>query len=167
MGGIALFLDDARQRGLDSGRVMLVNLLFMAFNLIFFVLLLIFGLIMLSIWHDLKLYQILTAGILLFNFTLLMGSLTIAGVRPKLLLRLLIFSTRLVNRLARPLLKRDIFPDKTSILFAAEFSQAAATLHRGRRRLARPLLHALLVTLARYVSAVRLPDCLSCWGAPN
>ena len=146
LGGIALFLDDARQRGLDSGRVMLVNMLFMAFNLTFFVLLLVFGLIMLSIWHDLKLYQILTAGILLFNFSLLMGSLTIAGVRPKLLVRLLIFSTRLVNRLGRPLLRRDIFSDKRAILFANEFSRAAATLHQGRR-LARPLFHALLVTL--------------------
>lgn len=33
LGGLVLFLSDARQRGLDSGRVVLVNFLFLLLNL--------------------------------------------------------------------------------------------------------------------------------------
>ncbi len=162
LGGIALFLDDARQRGLDSGRVMLVNLLFMVFNLAFFALLLIFGLSMLFVWHDLKLYQMLGAAILLTNVGLLTSGLLIAGVRPKGLVRLLTWGTNLVNRLGQWLLKglpevapatslsklkRELLSVERATQFALEFSQAAAAVRRSRQQLGRPLLHALLISL--------------------
>lgn len=44
-----LFLNDARQRGLDSGRVVLVNFLFVLLNLVWFGIILAFGLTMLFI----------------------------------------------------------------------------------------------------------------------
>ncbi len=147
LGGIALFLDDARQRGLDSSRVMLVNLLFMVFNLAFFALLLIFGLSMLFVWHDLKLYQMLGAAILLTNVGLLTSGLLIAGVQPKGLVRLLTWGTSLINHLGQWLLKRELLSVERATQFALEFSQAAAAVRRTGQQLGRPLLHALLISL--------------------
>lgn len=147
LGGIALFLNDARLRGLKASRVMLVNLLFMVFNLAFFAILLVFGLIMLHIWHDLKLYQLLGGAILLTNVGLLAGGLLLAGAQPKGVVCLLNTSSSIVNRLGRRLFKRNLLSERKVLRFALEFSEAAAAVRRAKQQLGRPLLHALLITL--------------------
>lgn len=145
LGGLVLFLGDARQRGLDSGRVVLVNFLFLLLNLILFAIILAFGLTLLFVWHDLKLYQILAAAVLFTNVTLMIGGLLLAGWKPKLLHRLLSWGVVIINRLGKRLLKRHLFRATQAIRFSTEFSQAAAALRHGGRKLIRPIFHTFLV----------------------
>lgn len=145
LGAVMLFLNDARQRGLDSGRVVLVNFLFVLLNLIWFALILAFGLAMLFVWHDLKLYQVITAAILLTNVTLLISGLVLAGWQPKLLERLLLWGVGLINSISQLLLKRNLFKVEQATEFSNEFSQAAAALNRGGRRLGKTLFHTFWV----------------------
>lgn len=144
LGGLVLFLNDARQRGLDASRVVLVNLLFVLLNVIWFAIILAFGLTMLFIWHDLKLYQVIAAAILFANVLLLIGGLVLAGWQPQLLNRLLLWGVRIINSLGQRLLKRKLLKVEQATRFSIEFSQAAALSHGGRR-LGRPFFHTFLV----------------------
>ena len=100
---------------------------------------------MLFVWHDLKLYQVLTAAILLTNVTLLISGLVLAGWQSKLLEHLLLWGVGLINVSGQLLLKRTLLKVEQATEFSNEFSQAAAALSRGGRRLRRTLFHTFWV----------------------
>ena len=143
LGGTAVFVADAKVRGLATGKVVFASVLFSLFNLLWFSLILILGLTLLFLRHDLAVYEVVSGVLLLTTTLLMLAALVLAGVRPAWLERTGQRLASFANRLCRPLLKRDVTPPGAVETWVAEFGGAAWAL-RGRTR---ALLPSLLFTV--------------------
>jgi uncharacterized membrane protein YbhN (UPF0104 family) len=144
LGAVALFLDDARQRGLDPGRVALASVVRLVLNLVWFGLLLSFSLVVLAVRMELLAEYVLAASLLLAAAALVIGGLVLAAVWPDHLAGLLGWGGGLIDHLGGALLHRDLLAEDRARRFGMQFGQAAAVLWAGRRRLPRPWLHVML-----------------------
>ena len=144
LGAVALFLDDARQRGLDPGRVALASVVRLLLNLVWFGLLLIFSLTVLAVRMQLLVEYLVAASLLIVAALLVIGGLVLAGLQPHRLARLLGRLGSLADRLGRALLHRDLLVEERARRFGTQFGEAAAALWSGRWRLPRPWLHVML-----------------------
>jgi uncharacterized protein (TIRG00374 family) len=131
MAGPALFVDDATREGLPSGRAAEATLLALVTDYAAFALVLIPGVIYLFFERDLKGYEIV-GSIILLAFS---GSLTILfllGIwRPALLGSLLAWFQRVVDHLAARLRRPSPLATGWAAIRAAEFTTAAAAMHRN------------------------------------
>jgi len=143
LGAVPLFLHDAEQRGLDTGKAALASVLRLLLNLVWFSLLLAFSLTTLFVWNALRIYHLVAASILLASALVLVAALITAGVHPDRLARLLRAVTSLVNRLSDRLLKRALVKESTASGFATYFGHAAVAVWHGRRRMVRPWIHTM------------------------
>jgi glycosyltransferase 2 family protein len=144
LGAVALFLDDARQRGLDPARVALASVVRLVLNLVWFSMLLLFALAVLSMRMQLVSEDIVAAALLLIAAALVIGGLVLAGLQPARLSTLLGWLGGTLDRLGRTVLRRDLRIQERAMLFGMQFGQAAGALWTGRRRLPRPWLHIML-----------------------
>ncbi len=144
LGAVALFLDDARQRGLDPGRVALASVVRLVLNLVWFGLLLSFSLTVLALRMQLLAEYVVAASLLLAAAALVIGGLVLAGLQPDGLALLLGCVGRAVDRLCGAVLHRDLRAAERARRFGLQFGEAAAALSSGRRRLPRPWLHVML-----------------------
>jgi uncharacterized protein (TIRG00374 family) len=144
LGAIALFLDDARQRGLDPGRVALASVVRLVLNLVWFSILLSFCLTVLATRMELLIDYVVAASLLLAAAALVIGGLVMAALRPDDLARLLGRGGRLLDGLGGALLHRDLSAEERARRFGMQFGEAASALWAGRRRLPRPWLHVML-----------------------
>jgi uncharacterized protein (TIRG00374 family) len=144
LGAVALFLDDARQRGLNPGKVALVCVVRLVLNLIWFGLLLTFSLTVLATRMELLVEYVAAAAVLLAAATLVMSGLVVAALRPELLALLLGWGGSLADRLGTVVLGRDLSVQVRARRFGAQFGEAAYALWSGRRQLPRPWLHVML-----------------------
>ncbi len=144
LGAVALFLDDARQRGLDPSRVALASVVRLVLNLIWFAVLLIFTLTVLVVRMQLVVEYLVAASVLLAAGALVISGLVLAALRPDLLGQLLGWVGALLDRLRGALLRRDLFAEDRARRFGMQFGQAASALWTGRRRLPRPWVHVML-----------------------
>jgi glycosyltransferase 2 family protein len=144
LGAVALFLEDARQRGLDPGRVALVSVLRLVLNLVWFGLLLVFTLSVLATRMELLVQYVVAASMLLVAAVLVIGGLVLAALWPERVEQLLGQLGRLVDHLGRHLVHRELRVEERAQGFGAQFGTAAAALWAGRRRLPRPVLHVML-----------------------
>ena len=144
LGAVALFLDDARQRGLDPARVALASVVRLVLNLVWFIMLLAFTLTVLTLRMQLMVEYLLAAALLLFGAALVIGALVLAGVQPDRLGRLLGWLGGTLDRLGRAVLRHDIRSQERLRRFGMQFGEAAGALWSGRRRLPRPWLHIML-----------------------
>jgi uncharacterized protein (TIRG00374 family) len=145
LGALPLFLDDARQRGLDEGSVTLTNVLRLCLNLAWFSIPLSFSLAVLFFGHMLRPYHIIAAAILLASAALMMAGLVLAGLRPDGFARLLERMAGFVSYIGQHVLKRDLIDKGRANHFARQFSAAAVALWTGRRHLVRPWIHTMLL----------------------
>lgn len=145
LGAVPLFLDDARQRGLDEGRVTLTNVLRLCLNLAWFSIPLGFSLAVLFFGRMLRPYHVTAAAILLAGAMLMMVGLVLAGLWPDAFARLLERIAGFVNQLGQRTLRRDLLDKGRAGHFAHQFSTAAVALWSGRRRLVRPWIHTMLL----------------------
>src|SRR5438445_8427466 len=81
LGAVALFLDDARQRGLDPGKVALASVVRLVLNLVWFAMLLTFTLTVLAVRMELVFAYLVAASFLLGAAALLISALVLAAVR--------------------------------------------------------------------------------------
>ena len=144
LGAVALFLEDARQRGLDPARVALASVVRLVLNLVWFSILLVFALTVLSLRMQLVAEDLLAAAVLLVAALLVIVGLVLAGLQPSLLSSLLGWLGATVDSLGRVALRRDFRIQERAMLFGLQFGQAAGALWNGRRRLPRPWLHIML-----------------------
>jgi uncharacterized protein (TIRG00374 family) len=144
LGAVALFLDDARQRGLDPARVALASVVRLVLNLVWFGILLTFTLTVLARRMQLMVEYVLAASVLLAAAVLLIGGLVLAALRPDLVARPLGWVGGLVDHVGRALLHRNLFAEKRARRFGMQFGEAASALWAGRRRLPQPWLHVML-----------------------
>jgi glycosyltransferase 2 family protein len=144
LGAVALFLDDARQRGLDPGKVALASVVRLVLNLVWFGMLLTFTLTVLAMRMELVLEYLVAASLLLSAAALVVSGLVLAALRPDLPAQLLGMIGGLVDSLGKALLRRDLSTEDRARRFGTQFGLAAVALWTGRRRLPRPWLHVML-----------------------
>jgi len=144
MGAIPLFLDDAKQRGLDPGKVTLISLLRLVLNLAWFSIPLTFSLIVLSLNHTLRTHHLVAATLLLGSAAVMVGGIVLAGLYPDGFEKKLTWAADRLNRLGQRLWKRDLLSAEEAGQFACRFGDAARALWNGRRHLVRPWFHIML-----------------------
>jgi uncharacterized protein (TIRG00374 family) len=144
LGAVALFLEDARQRGLDPGRVALASVVRLVLNLVWFGMLLSFSLTVLAMRMELLIEYVVAASLVLGAAALVIGGLVLAALRPDRLAQLLGWVGGLLDGLGRALLHRDLSAEARARRFGMQFGEAASALWAGRRRLPRPWLHVML-----------------------
>ncbi len=145
LGGTALLLADGRRRGFSGSRVALANTLYFGFNFAWFALLLAFGLWALRQRGQLRPFEVAAATTLFSTLLAVMVALVLVGLRPQSLEKPLVALARAINWLARPLLKRDVWPVEAARGAGTEARAAMATLRANRGRLGRPLFHTFWV----------------------
>jgi glycosyltransferase 2 family protein len=144
LGAVALFLDDARQRGLDPGKVALASVVRLVLNLVWFGMLLAFTLTVLAARMELMVEYLVAASLLLAATAVVVSGLVLAALRPNLPAQFLGWVGRLADRLGRAVLHRDLSAEDRARRFGMEFGQAASALWAGRQRLPQPWLHVML-----------------------
>ena len=144
LGAVALFLEDARQRGLDPGRVALASVVRLVLNLVWFGMLLSFSLTVLAVRMELLIEYVVAASLVLAAAALVIGGLVLAALRPNRLAQLLGWVGGLLDGLGGALLHRDLSAEERARRFGMQFGEAASALWAGRRRLPRPWLHVML-----------------------
>jgi phosphatidylglycerol lysyltransferase len=146
-GGVALFAEDLARRGKSAAGAATGVLLQLIADFSAFTLLLIPGMAYLFIEHDLKVYEI-AAAIILLLVTIALSSILLIGIwKPDWLHRLFGWSHRIANwifgRLNRSLLLADDWAQKN----AGEFNQAATAVASHPSRLMRTVGMAFLAHL--------------------
>ena len=137
--GMALWADDAARRGESPARTMAGTLLQLIIDFLAFALVLSIGMFYLFQYHDLEVYQIVAALILLLMTLALSGVLALGLWQPQLLRRLLLWLKNTANRLAKLLKRADFFDDEWVERNAKEYTDASAAIARYPGRLARTL----------------------------
>ncbi len=143
VGGIAVFLDEARRRKISTGRVMVVGVLYLVYEYAALFCVLLLGFIVLIRRHNLNTGELIAAGILLL-IAAADGTMLVLGYRSSAQLgRLLAWLSRLVNRIAAPVLHRDLLQVERAHQFAREVAEGISTIRGSRRNLIWPFLFTL------------------------
>ncbi len=128
VGGMAIFIADARQRGDPTARVTIAGVLYVLFDYFGFLCVLALGLVVLFVHNDLTWAEIV-ASIILLATALFLASLFALGISsPRNLERVLIWAARSVNWLLRPILRRPYLSEARASEFAGEAATGLAAL---------------------------------------
>jgi uncharacterized protein (TIRG00374 family) len=143
IGGIAVFIDDAKQRNHASGRVTVVGALYVLFDYIAFLCVLALGWIVLIRRNNLNAGEI-TASIFLLCLAVAFAVLLYLGYRSAAeLSRALAWMARALNRVLRPFFHRDYLSVERAYTFADEISEGLSAIRGKRKELLWPFLFAL------------------------
>jgi hypothetical protein len=143
IGGIAVFIDDAKQRDHASGRVTVVGALSVLFDYIAFLCILALGWVVLIRRNNLNAGEI-TASIILLCLAVAFAVMLYLGYRSAAELgRALAWMARALNRVLRPFLHRDYLSVERAYSFSNEISEGLSTIRGKRKELLWPFLFAL------------------------
>jgi uncharacterized protein (TIRG00374 family) len=143
IGGMAIFLDDARRRNHSTGRVTVVGALFVLFDYIAFLCVLALGWIVLIRRNNLNAGEI-TASLILLGLAIAFAVLLYLGYRSAAALgSALAWMARKINRILRPFIHREYLSEKRAHEFSAEMAGGLATIRGKKRNLIWPFLFAL------------------------
>ncbi len=143
IGGMAVFVDDARQRNHARGKVTVVSALFVVLDYAAFICVLVLGMMALIRRNNLPSSAIVAAFILL-GIAGALAFLVYLGYRSADKLgHALAWLARLVNRLVRPFLRREYLSEARAHEYAAEMAEGFAELRGKRREFILPFLYAL------------------------
>jgi glycosyltransferase 2 family protein len=144
LSSMALLIDDARGRGRSPGRAVIGSVLFLWLECFATLIVLTFGLGELARRNNLHWPEI-TASLILLAGALIIAALLYLGMRSaNLLARVLIKSTRLLNRVVFPLMRREYISEMRANAFAFEAAEGISTLRSHPRLVLRPVILALL-----------------------
>jgi len=143
IGGMAIFLDDAKRRNYSSGRVTVVGALFVLFDYLAFLCVLALGWVVLIRRNNLNAGEI-TASLILLGLAITFAVLIFLGYRSATALgNALAWMARLTNRILRPLIHRDYLSEARAHEFAAEMGEGLSTIRGKKKDLIWPFLFAL------------------------
>ncbi len=143
IGGMAVFLDDAKRRNHSSGRVTVVGALFVLFDYIAFLCVLALGWIVLIRRNNLNAGEI-TASLILLGLALSFAVLIYLGYRSASALgNALAWMARLINRLLKPFIHRDYLSQARAHEFAREMAEGLSAIKGKKKALLWPFLFAL------------------------
>ena len=143
IGGMAVFIDDAKRRNHSTGRVTVVGALFVLFDYIAFLCVLALGWVVLIRRNNLNTGEI-TASLILLGLAITFAVLIYLGYRSGAALgNALAGMARLVNRVMRPFIHREYLSQARAHEFAAEMAEGLSTIRGRKRNLIWPFLFAL------------------------
>jgi uncharacterized protein (TIRG00374 family) len=143
IGGMAIFIADARQRGRTGARAMVAGALYVIFDYLGFFFFLGLGLIVLFRRNILKGTEI-SASIILFLMWLGMSILVYLGFKSeKALANALAWLARTGNRLLRPFIKREKFSEESARSVAHDAADGIREIRKRPKELIYPFLLSL------------------------
>lgn len=143
VGGIALFITDAKRNNLPPGKVTVAGALCLLFDYAAFLCVLALGLIVLVRRNNLTTGEI-TASLILLIIAVALGCLLYLGSRSaERLGNALAWMARAVNFLARPFMHRDYLSEARAHTFASEIADGLSSLPEKPRSMIYPMLLAL------------------------
>ena len=143
MGGMAVFVNDGKRRGLPPGKVTAASALFVLLDYLAFLCVLALGIIVLIRRNNLDSGEIV-ASLILTVIALGLGILLYIGSRSaKQLGNILARGAHFINKILRPFLHRDYLKETRAHEFAAEIAESLAEIHQEKKRLLIPMLYAL------------------------
>jgi hypothetical protein len=128
VGGIAIFVADARQRRLSTGRVTIAGVLFVLFDYFGFLCVLALGLIVLIRRNSLNPGEVVASAVLLTIALALAGLLGLGMRSASRLEHVLVDTARTINQLVRPWLGRDYLSEARAHAFAVEAGEGLSAL---------------------------------------
>jgi uncharacterized membrane protein YbhN (UPF0104 family) len=142
--GLAVFIEDARNRGLSTGRVTLSGLLYLLYEYAALFAALSGGFIVLRQRGQLNPAELAAAGFLVL-LAASVGTMLLVGRRStRLLGDLLAFLGRRTNRLLHRALHRDPLTVERAYVFASELGDGLASLRLNRKLALLPLVYTLI-----------------------
>lgn len=143
IGGMAVFIDDAKRRNLSTGRVTVVGALFVLFDYIAFLIVLALGWVVLIRRNNLNAGEI-TATLILLGLAVGFAFLIYLGYRSSEALgKALAWLAHTINRILRPLLHREYLSETRPHEFAEEMAEGLSAIRGKKRTLIWPFLFAL------------------------
>ncbi|HJR82005.1 MAG TPA: lysylphosphatidylglycerol synthase transmembrane domain-containing protein [Anaerolineales bacterium] len=140
VGGVAVFIADARRNGYSLGKVMVAGMLFLFLDYVAFLCVLILGLTVLFRRNDLGMGEVVASAVM-FAIAIVFGFILYLGSRSADLLgNTLAQMARLVNRVADPFIHRDYLSEARAHEFAHEMADGLKFLPERPRSLAIPIL---------------------------
>jgi uncharacterized protein (TIRG00374 family) len=152
MGGAAVFLAEARQRGKPVARVTTAAAMFILYDLIGALIVLALGLIVLFRRNQLASPELIAAGIMLAYALVLGGLLYLGMTTPVKLGNVLAWLSRGINRALRPFLHREYLHPARAHEFAEDLSQGLIEARQNPSSLLLPIAlslssKALMITI--------------------
>ena len=147
VGGVAIFVTDARRRRLSAPRVTLAGVLFVLFDYFAFFCMLAMGLVVLFRRNNLTGVELGASAILLLVALALALLLFLGASRPVTFERVLKGGARTVNRLVRPIRRREYLSEARAHDFAVETALALRALRTKPRDYLLPAAVSLLARI--------------------
>ncbi len=140
MGGMAIYISNARKRGLSRGKITVASMLYIFLDYIAFMVVLALGLIVLFRRNDLNASEI-AASTIIFAIAAALGFLMYLGSRSAMALgNALAWMARLVNRAVNPFIHREYLSEARAYEFARDMAGDLKSLPERPRSLVIPLL---------------------------
>lgn len=145
IGGMAIFLDSARRRGLPTGRVTVVGVLYVLYDYAAFLCVLALGLIVLFRRNNLNAGELTATAILLLIALAVAMILLLAYKSSEQLGKVLAWLAKGVNAVARPFIRhhRDYLDVEKAHFFAREVAEGVDIIRGKRKEFVWPFLFAL------------------------
>jgi len=143
IGGLALFLADGRSRGLASGKVTLAGALYILMDQAAFLCVLAIAMTVLIRRNNLGAGEV-SASLILLSIACVLAFLLYLGYRSaERLGAVLARAVQIINRVVRPLLRRDYLSEARAHAFAFEIAEGLSSLPERPRSLVRPFVLSL------------------------
>ena len=140
MGGIAVFISEARRRGYSSARVAVAGVLVVLFDYVAFIVVLLLGLVVLFRRNNLSSVELAASGVLILVAGML-GFIVYLGMRSAHAMgRLLAWLAGVVNVVLYPFLHRQYLSKDRAFTFAYEASSGLQRLRRKPQSLIFPVV---------------------------
>jgi len=143
LSGWVPFIQDARQRDLPVGMVIVVNLVYMVLWYSSFAIFLFAGLIFLFLAHDLQWFEVTAAATLMFIDVLMIAGLVLSLVAPGPMERILRWGVLAMRRGAQLFKREGPFTDQQVANFVADLNEATTLMRHAGWKLGRPVAHAI------------------------
>jgi len=130
MGGMAVFISEAKRRGYSAARVTVAGVLYVLFDYVGFLCVLALGLLVLFRRHNLNSAELIASGILVCLAVFLTAMMVLGMYSASALGRALAGLARLINRILHPFVGREYLSVPRAHAFAHD---AAEGLHELRR----------------------------------
>lgn len=143
VGGVAVFISDARRKGYSAARVTIAGVLFVLFDYAAFILVLALGLLVLFRRQHLTSAELIASAILV-GIAAVLATLIYLGLHSaEALGSALAWMARQINRLLYPFIRRAYLPEERARRFAVEGAEGLRSLRRTPENLLLPLALAL------------------------
>lgn len=143
MGGMAIFISEARRRNYSPGRATVAGALYVLYDYAGFICILALGLIVLFRRNNLNLTEIIASSILVL-IAVVIATLLYHGTRSaKALGNSLAWIARQINKLVKPFLNREYLSEQRAHEFARDAADGLSLLRRNPTNLIMPAFLAL------------------------